>query len=183
MNIRLNTVRFACLLAASGICAAAGAANLSTPAYKAAKEQAKAEYKTELDACKTQTGNAKDICVETAKGQEKVVLAHLQYQHSGDAKDMSKLAEARYEARYEVAKERCDDMTGNSKDVCVTQAKADRDKAKADVKAGKELREASDDAQKTKNEADYKVAKERCDALSGDAKDGCLASARARFNQ
>lgn len=183
MHVRLNTVRFACLLAASGFCAVAGAANLSTPAYKAAKDQAKTEYKTEIDSCKTLTGNAKDICVETAKGHEKVVLAHLQYQHSGNAKDMSKLAEARYEARYEVAKERCDDMTGNAKDVCVAQAKAERDKAQADVKAGKDLREASDEAQKTKNEADFKVAKERCDALSGDAKEGCLASARARFNQ
>lgn len=183
MNIRLNTVRCACLLAASGFCAVAGAATLSTPAYKAAKDQAKTEYKTDIDTCKTLTGNAKDICVETAKGREKVVLAHLQYQHSGDAKDMNKLAQSRYEARYEVAKERCDDMTGNPKDVCVAQAKAERDKAKAEVKAGKEVRDAEDEAQKAKDEAEFKVAKERCDALSGDAKDGCLASARARYNQ
>jgi hypothetical protein len=183
MTLRPNAVRFACLIAASSFCAVAGAANLSASAYKTAKDQAKAEYKKELDACSPLSGNAKDICVETAKGREKVALAHLEYQRTGDAKDLTKLGEARYEAQYQVAKERCDDLSGNPKDVCVTQAKAERDKAKADVQAGKELREARDEAQKTKDEADYKVAQSRCDTLSGDTKDGCVAAARARFNQ
>lgn len=183
MNVRLNAIRATCLIAASGFCAVAGAANLSASAYKAARDQAKAEYKKEVDACSTQTGNARDICMETAKGREKVALAHLEYQRSGDAKDMAKLGEARYEAQYEVAKERCDDLAGDAKDTCVTQAKAERDKAKADVKAGKELREVRDETQKAKEEADYKVAQSRCDSLSGDAKDGCVAAARARFNQ
>lgn len=183
MNVRPNAVRVACLFVASSFCAVAGAANLSPSAYKAAKDQAKAEYKKEVDACSTQSGNAKDICVETAKGREKVTLAHLEYQRSGDAKDLSKLAEARYEAQYEVAKERCDDLSGNPKDTCIAQAKAERDKAKADVKAGKELREVRDETQKTKDDADYKVAQSRCDTLSGDTKDGCVAAARARFNQ
>lgn len=183
MNVRPNAVRFACLIAASGFCAVAGAANLSASAYKTAKDQARAEYKKEIDGCSTLSGNAKDICVETAKGREKVTLAHLEYQRSGDAKDLAKLGEARYEAQYDVAKERCDDLSGNPKDTCIAQAKAERDKAKADVKAGKEVREVRDETQKTKDEADYKVAQSRCDTLSGDAKDGCVAAARARFNQ
>lgn len=183
MNVRPNAVRFACLIAASSFCAVAGAANLSASAYKAARDQAKAEYKKEIDACSTQSGNARDLCMESAKGQEKVTLAHLEYQRSGNAKDLSKVAEARYEAHYQVARERCDDLSGNPKDVCVTEAKAERDKAKADFQAGKELREVRDEARKTKDEADYKVAQSRCDTLSGDAKDGCVAAARARFNQ
>jgi len=155
--------------------------NLSSTVYGNAKEQVKASYKAERDACDSMSANAKDICVETAKGREKVAMAHLQVQHTGAAKDQSKLAEARYEARYEVAKEVCDDQTANAKDVCVKEAKAMRDKAKADVKMNKEVREARTDAQETKMKADYKVATERCDSLSGNNKDACVASAKARF--
>ena len=42
---------------------------------------------------------------------------------------------------------------------------------------------AENDAIEAKLKADYKVASERCDALSGDAKDSCQASAKARYFQ
>jgi hypothetical protein len=38
-------------------------------------------------------------------------------------------------------------------------------------------------ARDTKLEAQYKVAKERCDALSGDAKEACVKDAKARYGQ
>jgi hypothetical protein len=34
-----------------------------------------------------------------------------------------------------------------------------------------------------KTEANYAVAKEKCDAMSGDAKSKCVADAKARYNQ
>jgi hypothetical protein len=151
--------------------------------YNAARDQLWTSYKMERDSCDRLSGNAKDICVETAKGKEKVAMAHLQYQRSGDAKDMNKLAEARYEARYEVAKEMCDDQAGSSKDVCLATAKTDRDKAKADAKANKEMKDARADAIDAKDKADYKLATEKCDAMSGNDKDVCMASARARYGQ
>jgi hypothetical protein len=162
---------------------AAQAASLSPAGYSAARDQLQASYKTERDACNSMSGNAKDICVETAKGHEKVAMAHLQHQRSGSPKDMAKLAEARYEARYELAKEVCDDQAGNAKDVCVAQAKAERDKAKADMKMNKEVAQARTDAADDKTAADFKLARERCDAMAGDGKEVCIASARARFNQ
>jgi hypothetical protein len=39
------------------------------------------------------------------------------------------------------------------------------------------------DARDTKLESQYKVAKERCDSLSGDAKDACIKQAKARYGQ
>jgi hypothetical protein len=39
--------------------------------------------------------------------------------------------EAKAEARYEVAKERCDDLKGKEKSACEKEAKADLDRAKA----------------------------------------------------
>jgi hypothetical protein len=172
--------RIACALALAGGAAIAHA-EMSNATFDGAKDQIKAAYKMERDACDAMTGNNKDICVETAKGREKVALAHLQVQRSGAPKDQTKLAEARYDARYDVAKEKCDDQAGNAKDLCVKQAKAEHEKAKADVKMNKEIRESRSEAEETKMKADYKVAAERCDTLSGDAKDACVASAKARF--
>lgn len=172
--------RAVCALALAGSAAVAHA-EMSNATYNSAKDQLKAAYKVERDSCASMSGNAKDICVETAKGREDVALAHLQMQRTGNAKDASKFATARSDARYEVAKEKCDDATGNAKDVCVKQAKAEHEKTKADIKLNKEVREARNDAEETKLKADYNVANERCDSLTGDSKSACVATAKARF--
>jgi hypothetical protein len=175
--------RIACAVGAAAICGAAAAANISSATYDGAKDQVKASMKTERQVCDGMSGNAKDICVETVKGKEKVAMAHLQYQRSGNVKDRAKLAEARADANYAVAKEVCDDQSGNAKDVCVAKAKAEHDGAKANAKMNKEVAEARNDAADTKDKADYKVASERCEGMSGNAKDSCMAAARARYGQ
>ena len=123
------------------------------------------------------------VCVEEAKGHEKIALAWLDYNYSGSTSDQAKLNEAIYEARYEVAKERCDDLAGEPKDVCQREAKTARDKAKADTKANQKIMEAQDDAAAAKMKADYKLAAERCDTLAGERKDICIASAKARYHE
>jgi uncharacterized protein with LGFP repeats len=183
MNTTLPCLRSTALAVLIAAAAAAGAQTIAPAVHQQARSELQTAFKAERDACNQQSGNAKDVCVETVKGREKVALAHLQYQRSGDAKDMARLNEARYEARYEVAKEMCDDQAGNAKELCLTQASAERDKAKANVQMAKDVTEARRDADATKAEADYKVARERCDTMSGNAKDACVASARARYGQ
>ena len=182
MTTRINAPRLLCALALAGL-AGAASANITKPVYTAAKDEVKTMFKTERDACSSQTGNAKDVCIARAKGHEKVALANLEYQYTGKAKDRNDYLESRYEARYKLAKEMCDDKSGNAKDVCVAEAKAEHDRAKADLKANKQIASAESDAMETKLKADYKVANERCDALSGNAKDSCQASAKARYFQ
>ena len=82
-----------------------------------------------------------------------------------------------------MAKEVCDSRTGNDKDSCMAEAKAARDKAKADLKANKKIVEAQNDQMEAKLKADYQAANARCDTLSGNAKDSCQASAKARYFQ
>lgn len=154
------------------------AANLSSAQYKAENDRISAAYKADNAACDKFSGNAEDICEEEAQAKEKVAKAELELRHTGKGSDREKLAEVKAETAYEVAKERCDDKAGNDKDVCVKQAQADKEKAMADIKLGHDTRGASKDAKEDKREADYKVAKERCDALSGDAKDSCVANAK-----
>lgn len=86
-------------------------------------------------------------------------------------------------AQYKADLERCDALSGNDKDVCKKQAKANRESADADAKSGKKTAEAQHDALKEKRDAQYGVAKEKCDALSGDAQDKCEADAKSKFGK
>jgi hypothetical protein len=178
MNSR--TLFTAICIAAAGS-AFAGGGGMSKDAFKAMKDRIDATQDTELKACDKSQGNAKDICRAEAKGRARVALADLkaEYQPSPET-DRGKMM-ALADAEYDVAKQKCDAMSGNSKDVCVKEAKATHTRAKADAKVARASNEqiartsdkAADtrrDAREDVREAQYKVAKETCDALSGDAK-------------
>ena len=149
--------------------------------YQASKARVSADYKTEKTACRSLSGNTKDVCVEEAKAKEKVALANLEFSFTGKTEDRNKALVAKAESNYAVARERCDDKAGNDKDVCVKEAKAVEVRALADAKLGKEIGEARKDASDDKREADYKVALERCDSRAGDAKTSCVSAAKSRF--
>ena len=89
-------------------------------------------------------------------------------------------AHAAADDAYKSARQQCDSMSGNAKDVCVAEAKAERDKAKAQADAdAKGTPKARYHAQMTAAKSDYKVAEEKCDAQSGNAKDVCEKEAKA----
>ena len=161
----------------------AQAAGLSKADYKSGKDQISASYKSDKAGCDSQSGNAKDICVEQAKGKEKVARAELDYKFSSKPADMTKVSMAKADATYAVAKETCDDLAGNPKDVCVKEAKAVHVKAQADAKLSTAVGEAKHDASQDKRDADYKVAAEKCESLAGDAKAACMADAKSRFGK
>jgi hypothetical protein len=76
-----------------------------------------------------------------------------------------------------------DRKQGNDRDVCMKEAKAQHVKATADAKARMKSKDAVADAREDTMVAQYKVAKEKCDALSGDAKDTCVKDAKLRYHQ
>jgi hypothetical protein len=161
----------------------AHAANLTQAQYKADKTRISAEYKADKNACDAFKDNAKDICIEEAKAKEKIALAEREFAYTGKAADQTKLLNAKAKSAYAVAKEKCDDQTGNAKDVCVKEAKAVEVKALADAKLGKDIGEARKEATEDKSDANYKVAIEKCDALSGDPKTNCVSAAKAKFGK
>ena len=169
------------LVAAVLLLPAAQAATMSKSDYKADKTRIGEEYKTEKSACGSQAGNAKDICVEEAKGKEKVARAELEFRYSSKSKDQTKVLVAKAESAYEVAKQRCDDKAGNQKPVCIKEAKAAETVALADAKLGKQIHEATQEANEDKLNAEHKVATEKCYALAGEAKDTCIAAAKAKY--
>ena len=180
---KLYALRSALLAASLLALPAVYAATMSKADYKAGKTRISADYKADKAACDSLTANAKDICVREAKAKEKVARAEIEYGYTGKTADRNKVLVAKAESAYAVAKERCDDLAGNAKDVCVKEAKAVEIKALADAKMGKEIGEAKKDAAADKLDADYKVAIEKCDALAGDPKSSCVAAAKARFGK
>lgn len=198
----LNTIVLAVSLAFS---AGAMAQNMTKANYQVGKDKIAAEYKAAKAACDALSGNAEDICMAEAKGKEKVAKADLEASYKPTVKAHYNARVAKAEADYAVAKERCDDLAGNAKDVCVKEAKAAQTTAKANAKvqmktkdanaaarettsdarskASEQASEARKDAADDKSDAGYQVAKEKCDQFSGAAKDQCQAQAKARFGK
>jgi len=161
----------------------AQATAMSKPDYSAGKTRISADYKADKAACAPMTGNAKDVCVQEAKAKEKIARAELEYGYTGKPADQVRSRVARAEAAYAVAKEKCDDLAGNDKSVCVKEAKAVEVKALADARVNKAVAEARTDAKEDVRDADYKVAAEKCDAMAGAAKTSCVAAAKAKFGK
>lgn len=182
MNISRN-LKASLIVAALLSFSVAQAATLTKAEYKAEKTRISADYKLDKKACDAFKDNAKDICVEEAKANEKVALAEREYSYTGKAADQTKLLEVQAKSAYAVAKEKCDDQAGNAKDVCVKEAKAVEVKALADAKLGKQIGEAKKEASADKINANYQVALEKCDALAGAAKDSCVATAKTNFGK
>jgi len=109
------------------------------------------------------------------------------------------------EADHAAARQRCDDLAGNAKDVCIKQATAVETAAKADAKAqlttanakavaneksdiafskaSAQATTAREEAATATNDAQYAVAVEKCAAYAGEAKSVCLERAKARFGK
>jgi hypothetical protein len=167
---------------------------MSKDSYTTAKKNADAQYKIDNDACSSLSGNAKDICAAAAKGKDIIAKAEAEaaYENTPKARESARVAHA--QASYDVAIEKCDDLAGNPKDVCVKEAQAQLVKGKADAKvdrvvadtrheAATKQAEASKEANADKREAEYKVAIEKCDALAGAAKDSCVGNAKVQFGK
>jgi hypothetical protein len=179
--------------------------SMSKIQYKSHEKSIEAEYKLDKARCDSLAGNANDICVAQAKGKMNIAKAELEANYKPSTKTRYDARVAKADADYSVAIEKCDDKAGNDKDVCVKEAKAakvhqiaDADAQMKTSKAGAVANEKSEDAnakamEKTteaqkeaaayKRDADYVVAKEKCEALAGSAKDLCLSDAKVRFGK
>ena len=180
---QISALKYSLITAALLALPLAQAATMAKPDYQAGKTRISADYKADKAACASLSANAKDICIQEAKAKEKVARAELEFGYTAKPKDQNKILVAKAESTYAVAKEKCDDIKGNDKDVCVKQAKAVEVKALADAKMGKQIGEAKTDATQDKRDADYKVSAEKSDAMTGDAKAGCMTAAKAKYGK
>lgn len=181
------------------------AAPMSKADYQTSQARLASEQKTAKEACNSLSGNSRDICIAEANGQNRVALAELDSAYKPTEKSKSQIRIARAEADYSVAIQRCEELSANSKDVCVKEAKSAEVAAKADAqaamksaeagkvsneksaaaqdKAKKQSSDARQDAAEDKRDASYEVAKQKCDNFSGNSKDACMDKAKLNFGK
>lgn len=201
-NFTINSITLAIGLVFSF---SAAAESMTKAQLKAHEKNIQAEYKVALAACDSLSGNANDICVAEAKGNKSIALAESEASYKPSAKTHYNVNAAKADADYEVAIQKCDDKAGNAKDVCVKEAKAVNTHQMSDAKlkmksseanaaanekssdananAAEIKTEAHKDANAENRDADYVVAKEKCDALAGSAKDLCMSNAKSKFGK
>jgi hypothetical protein len=180
-----------CCAFAGGAFAADSKATMDAKAYKAEKDQIEATEKADKKACDPMKGNAKDVCKKEAKAKEKVAKAELDAKnHPGPAAD-AKVKKVKADTDYDVAKEKCESMKGNEKDVCKKEAKAAHEAAKGEAKVEKAAATSgpaaanakAKDVKEDTMDAQYSAAKEKCESMKGDAKDKCVADAKKKYNK
>ena len=173
--------------------------------YQAGKDRIAAESKAAKAACTSLFGNARDVCEAEASGTGKVAGAELDASYGPTLKSRNEVRVVKAEADHAVARQRCDDLAGNAKDVCIKEATAVATAAMADAKAqlttakakavaneksasalntaNAQAAAAREEAATAKNDAQYAVAVEKCDVYAGGAKDVCLDRAKVRFGK
>jgi hypothetical protein len=109
-------------------------APITKDAYDTAVKNAEMQYKMDKDGCASRSGNAEGHLPREASGKEMIAKANAEAAYKATPKAREDARVARAEATHNVAKEKCDDLSGNAKDVCVKEADAALVKAKADAK-------------------------------------------------
>ncbi|UGQ45322.1 BON domain-containing protein [Massilia endophytica] len=111
------------------------AQNTDSAGYKAAHEKAEADYKVAKERCDGMKGNSKDVCKEEAKVARARAEANAVAQYKNNKSDIDRANRKLADAEYDLAKEKCDDLSGNAKDTCQAQAKAAKSSAIAGTTA------------------------------------------------
>jgi hypothetical protein len=123
-------------MACFGFAGSAGAA-MAKEDYKVEKDRVEADYKAARQKCNDLKANAKDICMVEAKGNHKVAKAQLEAQHEPSPRHDAKVKSEKAEAAYDLAKQKCDDLSGTAKDACKKDAQAAFVNAKGEAKVTK----------------------------------------------
>ncbi|MDB5799920.1 MAG: hypothetical protein JWL63_859 [Rhodocyclales bacterium] len=167
----------------SGYLAAAALDATAASAEKAERDKIKAEYNMDMEKCGSLSGNPRDVCKVEAKAHEAKAEAKLKADKDPSAKASRRMQEEYAEIDYKVAREKCDALKGNDKDVCVKEAKASKVSAMTDAKTNKAVYDSKGKSAEVKNDAEYAVAREKCGALAGAAKDKCVAEAKLNYGK
>jgi len=86
------------------------------------------------------------------------------------------------DAQYKIDKDACASLAGNTKDICVAEAKGKASVAKADALAAyKHTPKDRENARIARAQANYNVAIEKCDDQAGNRKDVCVKEAKSEL--
>jgi hypothetical protein len=122
----------------------------------------------------------KTILKNIAVGLVTINFAVAAYAATDEARVNYNAAKERANATYKVARDRCDSLSSNPKDVCIAEAKAEEKRSIANAEAQyKNTPRAKMKSRIAVADANFAVAKEKCNAKTGNAKDVCIEEAKA----
>lgn len=123
------------------------------------KDSITADYNSARDACKSEKGYDKSVCLEQAKAARAHADALWAASNNQSASFITRANNAAATADYSLAKSKCKNLAGTARTTCMDEAKS-----------GHEL------AMNTLRNA-------RCDSLSDTARDDCLAASESTGNR
>lgn len=130
IRISLPIIRLAAFsLVTLGSVWATDAPAMSKQAFKAAQQKIEAVARSERKACDTQKGRAAELCTTEAKAREKIAKAELEAEYRPSPDSTQEARNVKAEAEYDVAREKCHDLKGATRDRCVKTAKSAREAA------------------------------------------------------
>lgn len=106
------------------VSAFATAQTANNSAYQAAHDKAEANYKAAKDRCEKLKDNAQDVCEEEAKVAQAQAERDAVAKHKNTGNELARADRKLAEAKFELAQEKCDDLSGNAKDSCQAQARS-----------------------------------------------------------
>lgn len=177
-------IRHTLISAAALCCLSAQTVWASTESTLKEGREAAERYKDAAEKeCTPLKGNAQDVCEAKVKVLYTRMDSMLKAEEKGTFKAYYDAKIDIAKAEHKLAKEQCDDLKGNAKDVCLKDAKAAFVKAEEDSKTAIKVHKAKVDAAEEKVDAMYAAAKERCDAYTGAEKDSCVDKAKVTFKR
>jgi hypothetical protein len=149
--------------------------------HEARIERAEADHKVAIATCDPLTGNAKDICEARADLVLVTAKSNAKAKHEGTAEAHAEARQDIADAELALARQKCDEATGNAQDVCVKEAELKHTSATTAIDANDEVATAVDERTEEVRDAQYTLAMEKCEPLRGDAQDRCEAAAKVKF--
>jgi hypothetical protein len=169
-------------IAAIGFASTATAASTAAKdTYSLARQSADTDYQRAQAQCNALTGVPKNVCAAEAEAVRTRATSSAKVQYKGTRQAHANARIAVANADFAVAQAKCENHTGNKKEVCLKEAAAAKVAIKANATADKKIIAARDEAAEKTRDANYKVALEKCGAYAGATASNCVAAAKARF--
>lgn len=116
---------------------------MSLADYLARKKQLSVEHQTVRHACSANPSSTRQICLTSAAGADWIAKADLEVAYRSTPRSRFEASEARAQARFWVARERCVDVPDSTRQACLHDADATLASALASANATKKSAEAS----------------------------------------
>jgi len=165
--------------------------------YKEVRQRIDTEHNSAQMHCNTLVGNARAVCKKEAKARAKVAEAELLYQANASDQHKHNLAKVKENTSYNVAREKCNGLKGNAKDICIKDVKVAHVKAVEAMRVEDALKEENVTSDKKSvdilyakihekrnvRKAEYQAACARCNSYAGDIRGKCIADAKRLYCQ